>query len=255
MKTHYYLSIFPLEALIASQLEPQQFGYYMSMGKKNGSYERMMFIELEEEFGSYFDWEYARQRCVPHEDGSPKHSVWLSVYRALEHVDLGKLGNLHLTTKDGRTLILPPGRYQPDSEAKKYYVFQELSPLTPLVVSRLNPADFCAFLTDPTNKVHVPTVVFTDLKVVDFESYDKTGNIGGIYDKNLEHLRECIADIMTQKGKPSKNVERSVDSFSYQIINEGVYVGHGSEMVMYKMPTLDEIRQQHYEWGRSSMIL
>lgn len=255
MTIRYYLSIYPLEALIASHLTPEQFGTYMAMGKKNGSYERIMFAEIEGEFGSDFDWEYARKRCVPHPDGSPKHSVWLSVYRSLEFVQLESLKSLYLTTHDGRTLVLERGDYQPKETGRNYYIYQELCPIRPLVVSTLDPRQFSQYMTDPKNKVHVPKVVFADLKVVDLDSYEKTGNIGGAYDRNLEHLRECIHDVTTQADKPNKNVERSVDSFSYQIINEGVYIGQGANIVEYQMPSVDDLRRYHYEWARSAMIL
>lgn len=255
MDVRYYLSIYPLEALIASQLDPVQFGYYMSMGKKNGSYERIMFAEVEGEFGSNFDWEYARKHCVQHPDGSPKHSVWMSVYRSLEFVELDRLKSLYLTTKDGRTLELERSQYEPRSTGHNYYIYQELCPIRPLVVSTLDPRQFSQYMTDPKNKVHVPRVVFADLKVVDLDHFEQTGNIGGAYDRNIEHLKECIEDVTTQVDKPNKNVERSVDSFSYQIINEGVYVGQGADIVEYKMPSMDELRQDYYEWARSSMIV
>jgi hypothetical protein len=50
-------------------------------------------------------------------------------------------------------------------------------------------------------------------------------------------------------------VERSVESFSYQIINEGVYVGEGANIVEYPMPSTEELRQNYYDWARSAMIL
>ena len=255
MDIRYYLSVNPLEALIASQLSPEEFGRYMATGKKNGSYERIMFIEVEGGFGSYFDWDYAKERTVPHEDGRPKNSVWLSVYRALEHVELDKLKSLYLTTLDGRTLEIPRADYaEPDGD-KDYFVYQELCPITPLVVSRLDPAEFARFMTDPGNKVSVPKVVFSDLKTIDFDHPEETGNIGGTYDRNIEHLKDCVHDVRTQKEKPNKNVERSVSSFSYQIINRGVYVGSGSDVVQYPMPSAAELRQNHYEWARSAMIV
>ena len=37
MAVHYYLSVFPMEALIASQLDPMHFGAYMATGSKKGS--------------------------------------------------------------------------------------------------------------------------------------------------------------------------------------------------------------------------
>ena len=106
MTTHYYLSLFPTEALIASQLEPEQFGSYMAIGSRKGSAEQIMFAELEPGFGTDFDWEFAQAKCIPHETGEPKNSLYLSVYRVLEHAPLDRIGALYLTTRDGRSLKL-----------------------------------------------------------------------------------------------------------------------------------------------------
>lgn len=254
MHVHYYLSVSPIEALIASNLEPDAFGTYMAIGSKNGSYERIMFFEVDGGFGDWFDWAYARERCVPHADGQPKHSVWMSVYRVIEHVPIEVLGTLYLTTADGRSLALQP-QERTGMEERSFYVYQELAPLTPLVVSALSPAKFASYMTDPANHVSVPTVVFSDLKVIDFDNPTVTGNIGRAYDKNLEHLKACVRDVTTLPDKPNKNVERSVASFSYQIIRDGVYVGSGDRLRAYPMPSIDTIRRDHYDWGRSAMIL
>ncbi len=106
MKIHYYLTLFPVEALIASQLTPVQFGSYMATGSKKGSFENIIFIELTGEFGDYFDWKYAHEKCVPHGNGNPKNSLYLSVYRTLEHIPFSVMDTLYLTTRDGRTLPL-----------------------------------------------------------------------------------------------------------------------------------------------------
>jgi hypothetical protein len=254
MRTHFYLSISPIEALIASQLDPEQFGQYMAIGAGNGSYERIMFAEIDGGFGDHFDWQYAAERCVAHTSGEPKHSLWMSVYRVLEHVPLDRLQQLYLTTKDGRSLPLDPTTVPPAGR-RSFYVYQELAPLTPLVVSSLPPAEFGRYLTSPDQHVSVPTVVFTDLKVVDFDNPEITGNIGGAYDHNLEHLRACVGAVLNDGGKPNKNVERSVASFSYQIIGDGIYIGNGDNLVFYPMPDSATIRQNHYDWGRSAMII
>ena len=34
---YYYVVFYPIEALIASQLEPKEFGMYMARGSKKGS--------------------------------------------------------------------------------------------------------------------------------------------------------------------------------------------------------------------------
>ena len=255
MQTFFYLSLFPNQALIASQLEPRHFGSYMATGKKNGSFERIIFIEIEGNFGKDFDWDYARKRCVMHDDGRPKNSVWLSVYRALEFTPLKVMKSMYLATKDGRTLELPKADYNSPGNAS-YYVYNELCPINPLVVSRLEPHEFAAYMTNPKVKVSVPKVVFADLKTIDLDNSETTGNIGATYDRNLEHFKDCVNTVLDDPQKMNKNVERShSESFSYNIINRGIYVGEGEQVVYYPMPDTETLRQNHYDWARSAFIL
>ena len=256
MDKHFYLSIFPLEALIASQLEPEQFGQYMATGRKNGSYEGLMFIEIEGGFGNFFDWKHADEKCVAHDNGEPKHSLWMSTYRTLENVPLSALKELYLTTDDGRSLKLEPREYRRPDFDRKYWTYQELCPIRPLVVSTYDPETFSEHMTHPDVKVGVPKIAFADLKVVNFYYLEDTGNLGSVYDTNLDHLKQCIISVTGSGEKKVKNVERSrTESFGYQTINQCVYVGEGRNVVEYKMPTIDEIRMNHFEWGKSAMAL
>lgn len=256
METRFYLSIFPMEALIASQLEPEQFGQYMASGTKNGSYEKTTFIEIEGGFGDFFDWDHAKEQCITHASGEPKHSLWMSIYRTLENVPLDKLRKLHLVTNDGRTLSLDPSPYAPPQKKRDFWVYQELCPIRPLVVSAYDPTEFSQHMTHPDVKVHVPTIAFCDLKVIDFDNLEDTGNVGSVYDTNLDHLKQCIRSVTSDGIKKVKNVERSrTESVGYQTISKGVYIGHGTNVVEYSMPSTDEIRKNHYDWGRSAMIL
>lgn len=256
MDTKFYLSIFPMEALIASHLEPLKFGSYMATGRKNGSYEKVIFIEVDGGFGDYFDWSHAAERCVPHEDGEPKHSVWVSVYRTLEHVPLAQMRSLYLTTNDGRTLELPKQSFSAAGSDRPYWVYQELCPVRPLVVSTYDPVTFSEYMTHKDIKVSVPKIAFADLKVINFDNLTDTGHVGSTYDTNLEHLKECIKSVTGDSVKKVKNVERSrTESFGYQIINQGVYVGEGRDVIAYQMPPVDEIRMNHYDWGKSALVL
>lgn len=252
---HYYLSLFPTEALIASQLSPADFGAYMATGARKGAYEGIIFLETEGEFGTFFDWEYAKSRCIPHPDGEPKHSVYLSVYRVLEHIDLEMMKNLFLTTRDGRTLELTKQTYgQPPQ--KSYYLYQELCPITPLVVSTLPPKEFAAKISDGSSKIYVPSIAFADIKVIDFDHPEQSGNIGAIYDRNIDHLKDCINTVIENKGKPTKTIEREhIGALSYQIINRGVYVGNRNSILCYPMKSLEELRKHHYDWARSAQII
>ena len=255
MQIRYYLSVFPTEALIASNLEPAQFGGYMATGAKNGSYERIVFIEISKHSNSEIDWAYAEKRCHPHEDGRPKNSVWLSAYRALESCPLSSFLDLYLTTPDGRTLELKKAAFAEDIHAK-YYVYNELCPIQPLVVSRLNPAEFATYMTDRHNHVSVPKGAFADLKTIDLDDPVSTDNIGGTYDRNLEHFKSCVDQVLSIPDKQNKNIERHhVDAFTYSIINRGVYVGDGTNLLMYPMLGIDDLRQNHYDWAKSAQIL
>jgi hypothetical protein len=255
MSIHYYLSIFPVEAFIASQLDPEDFGTYMATGSKVGSLERIMFIETDGGFGDYFDWDYAEKQCVPHPDGSPKHSVYLSVYRVLEHIPLSAMKALFLTTKDGRTLKLDYGPYAESKKNKGYHIYQELSPINPLVVSTLDPKEFGFFMTSGKSKIYAPKIMFTDLKIIDFDNMETSGNIGPTYDKNLEHLKSCIDAVVT-KEKQTKTIERShIESFSYQSIDRGVYVCDSENIVSFPMKSEEELNQHYYEWAKSALII
>ncbi|MCF7928818.1 MAG: hypothetical protein K9L68_07710 [Spirochaetales bacterium] len=254
MTIHYYVSLFPMEALIASQLEPEAFGAYMAIGSRKGSNERLIFAEINGEFGNDFDWDYAAERCVSHEDGEPKHSLYLSVYRTIEKIPLTQYRNLYLTTRDGRSLPINPTRYT-GGVRKSIYIYQELSPINPLVVSSMPPEDFTDFITAESQKIHVPVLVFADLKVIDFKTPEQTGNIGGIYDRNSEHIQSCIESV-EGGGKPTKTIDRShIESFSYQAIDRGIFFGSEEEILFFPMPDYNTLRMHHYAWAKSALII
>lgn len=216
-----------------------------------------MFFEVAGEFGEYFDWQYAKDRCVPHPGGEPKHTLYLSVYRTLENIPLQQLQGLYLTTRDGRSLRLQRGT-MPGREERRFHLYQELCPVHPLVVSTLSPGDFAGFMTDPARtKITVPAIVFTDVKMVDLSTDGPTGNIGPAYDRNSDHLHDCIHEVEQLAAKPTKTVYRSnIERFSFQVINSGVFVGNRSEdPLFYPMPDLNTLHNQHYDWARSAQLL
>ncbi len=257
MGINYYLSVFPMEALIASQLEPKQFGTYMATGSKKGAAEQIIFCRLEGEFEDGFDWDYAHRKCVPHSYGDPKHSVYLGVYRVLERIPLEQLGPMYLATRDGRTLEIEQSAYEtPDIQDRGFYVYQELCPVNPVIVSKLDPKAFGEYISGKDAKVHIPKLIYADLKVIDLEHPDRTGHLGTIYDRKIPHLMECIASITSKEEKLNKTLTRThVESFSFQVIDNGIYATDGETIKMYRMPTIDEIKEIDYDWGRSALII
>ena len=77
------------------------------MGTKKKSSGQALFFEIDPEYRSeYLRIEEGISRCVPHDDGTPKSSIYISVYRVLEHIDTSALGKFYMVTQDGRTLGL-----------------------------------------------------------------------------------------------------------------------------------------------------
>jgi len=141
MTVHLYLSLIP-EALIASMLSPEEFGAYYAVGTQKKSRGQAIFFEIDPKFHSdFFHIEEGVKRCIPHEDGSPKASIYISVYRVLENIPMQAIQRLYLTTQDGRTLGLDKGTHTTE-ETGGLHLYREVSPVSPLVVSALAPKDF-----------------------------------------------------------------------------------------------------------------
>jgi hypothetical protein len=257
MSIRYYLTLFPMEALVASELSPKDFAGYMATGPKKASSETLIFTEVLEEFGHYFDWEYAHKKCQHHADGQPKHSLYLSVYKVVENIPLDKIGKLYLTTRDGSVLALEKEVYFiPENEKRNYLLYQELCPIRPLVVSILTPDKFAEYIISGKNKITAPTLFFTDLKVIDFNDMDNTGNMGRFYDKNIDHLKSCIDMVKNTPNKVMKTLDRSHGSeFSYQLINRGIYAADQNNLFVYKMPSIETLEQKNYDWAQSALII
>ena len=94
MQTYLYLSLIP-EALIASNLSPKEFGAYFATGSLRRNYSQAIFFEVDKSFEcDYLPVSKIDELCVPHADGSPHKSVYLSIYRVLEHIPLSAIKNL-----------------------------------------------------------------------------------------------------------------------------------------------------------------
>jgi hypothetical protein len=247
-----------MEALIASNLEPAAFASYMAIGARKGSAEALVFVQVNEAVGD-FNWDAAREMCVPHPDGKPKHSLYLSIYRVLERIPLEALGSLYLVTRDGRSLELKREEWGGDQAAQPENwtgvgLYKELCPVLPLVVSSQKPAEFGAFMTDPTTRTHVPSLMFTDLRIAaDLDDPQPTASGERVYEQNPEHLKVCVEQVKTSGNKEAKIVDRTYfNKFSYALINSGVFLSRGSQLLFWRMPGIQSIKENSYDWGRSA---
>ena len=253
MTVHLYLSLIP-EALIASMLSPEEFGVYYAVGTHKKLRSEAMFVELDPDFRhEFFKIDKGIERCVPHEDGRPKRSVYISTYRVLEHVPPEAFKKLYLVTAYGETLALETEEIP--TKASNLYMYQEIVPVNPLVVSTLDPQAFYQFLThDSDSLVHLPAVCYVDLQLGELAEDPEHGNVRDLPYQYIHHLRECLVEVQS-KEIHTKLVNRvQSPEFPYRMIKSGIYLGNQHGLVYYPLPSRDELRGKYYRWWRSANL-
>ncbi len=253
MNKYIYLSTTP-EALIASMLPPKDFGAYFSTGTKKMNKGQAIFFEVDlAQVENLIDMDSLNRRCVAKPDGSPKSSVYLSVYKVLEMVPLSALKSLYLTTDNGHLLELKKTPYDASGEVKgKLHLYQELCPVTPLIASDLLPSAFLKRLTDGSTPIVLPKLFFVELKLGELATNPLTTSVDYVAFANIEHLRDCLEILRGEYEKRMKTVNRTFSgSLLYRTIETGFYVGSKDEIIFYAFPGLPELEHLNYEFFRS----
>lgn len=252
MTVHLYFSVTP-ESLIASMLPPEEFGRYLAVGRMLKIRGQAIFFRLDPDFrDEYFDIEAAIQRCVPHPDGTPKASVYISSYRVLEHIPNEAIESLYLVTASGHVLELEYSDTSPASHTG-LHLYQELAPVTSLVASVHAPLEFCRSITsNPVKLLRFPALCFVELRLDALANNPESGLVGELPYPFISHLRECLLELDGEK-KQSKMVNRlhSID-FPYRVVEGGFYVGRGSDLKFFLLPSHAELRSKHRVWWHSA---
>ena len=249
MKNHLYLSLMP-ESLVASHLEPQQFGSYIATGSKKRARGQAIYFKLTDA--------YAEQVITPEiaarlNERQPRLSLYLSIYRVLEQTPLDAIESLHLATDDGRVLTLLPTEYHSEP-GPRFHLYQEYCPVTPRVVSALEPNEFAARITDATQAVSLPAIVFSELKLERLGDDPEADDVDNLPYPNIEHLRDCLRELRSKHGKPTKTVIRYLQQdVLFRTITGGFYVAKtGGGLRYFPMPSLEDLETIHFPWWRSA---
>ena len=261
MDVHLYFSLIP-EALIASNLPPEKFGQYYSTGSSYKSKGQSMFFEVDPNFRSdYFDIDTAVSRCTPTADGTPKHSVYISVYRVLEHMPISALGKLYLTTAYGHTIGLERGAEMPRDDSYHLHLYQDMVPANSLVVSNLDPLGFYqSVTTHPMKFIRFPGLFFVELELGELANDPENGQVGDLPYSFIHHLREALMELKPPTGeepstKETKMVHRVHSlEFPYRMVKRGFYVGNGPNVAFYPMLSHRELRDKYNQWWHSANL-
>ena len=252
MNQYVYLSATP-ESLVASQLAPVEFGNYLAVGTRKRTRGQAIFFEIDIDKMKSLPRSYMDQRLVPYENGEPKRSVFLSIYRVMEQVPLDALKNLYLVTDDGRVLELEKGKYSiPQPEMVHFY--QQFNPITTRVASKLNPPEFIKFLTDSEKEVSTPKLFIVELKLGKL-SLDSNAPIHDLPYPNPDHLRECLTRLNSSEDRLTKTVIRQYKGdLSYRTVRDGFFIGENDKYIYYPFPSVEELENKYYSWWRSALV-
>jgi hypothetical protein len=251
MKAYVYLSLTP-ESLVASHLPPMDFGHYLSTGTRKRLRGQAIYLEIDADKMPNLPVHYMNERLVPYKDGEPKRSVFLSIYRALEQTPLDAMKNLYLATDDGKVLELSSTIFFPE-EKDRVYLYQQFNPITTRVASKLSPPEFINFLTDPSKPVYAPRVFMANLKLNRLAT-DPGAPIMDLPYPNPDHLRTCLATLMSSEERLTKTVIRQAKGdLCYRTVQDGFFVGDEDGYLYYPFPPESELEDKYYSWWRSAL--
>jgi len=253
MDKYIYLTCNP-EALVASMLPPEGFGQYLSTGTKKRNRGQAIFFEVDpDQIETVIDLDSLNRRCVSKADGSPKCSVYLSVYKVLESIPLAALKSLYLTTDHGCVLELKKAPYDKTREAvSDLHLYQELCPVNPMVASSLPPSLFIKKLTDGSIPIVLPKLFVVELMLGELAANPLSGSAKNLPYPNIVHLRDCLEIIKGEYEKHMKTVNRIfTGELLYRTIDSGFYVGAGDDILYYPYPKMAELEKMNYNFFRT----
>ncbi|MCG8526726.1 MAG: hypothetical protein MI748_10130 [Opitutales bacterium] len=253
-----YAILYPNAALVASQLTPEQFSKHYISGSNRHYDGKMIFAEIDPNFRHpYFKIDETLKEVVPHEDGRPKSTKFISTYRVLEHLDLDAIQSLTLTTAESYCLTLQPEEMKDEPvDPDRLRVYAEIAPLRMLALATHSFKEFGQYITDPSNAKGAPTLFYTQLSLaVDefLEEFDENPmTVSPIPGLHPSKLRDAIEELRTVKTKNIKGVSlhSSLRKVSYRMIENGFMFARGDKTRFFPIPDLHEIEDKHYKFWR-----
>ena len=251
MKKFYYLVATP-ESVIVSHLNPFEFGNYLAVGAKKQLHGQAVFFEIDPD-KTKLHQDYIDMKMKPYDNGEPKRSVYLSIYRCFENIPLKALRNLYLATDDGKVLEIAAHDYLP-KQSDEIHLYQQLVPITTQVASKLTPVEYIMNLTNLKNPVSAPKVFLVDLQLNELGK-NPNAPLGNLPYRNPDHLRECIKTLQETPARKTKTVLRFLyDDIPFRTVKTGFFIGEQGHYLFYPFPSVNDLEGKYYSWWRSALV-
>ncbi len=258
---HLYAIMWPNHALVASNLAPEEFGSHYTIGSSRYFHGQVVFAEIKSDFrNEYFEIDRYLKEVVPKPDGQPKRTKFISTYRVLEHLYLDAFMDLFITSVEGKVLRLTKAPYEKDHQPGFIRTYQEICPLSAIVMSHMTPLEFGEFITNLDQAKSAPKVLFTQIDF-DIEEFLRLLDANPFHGSPIPnvHPQKLKDQIEELRGNPHKKIKGiSLDSafgrISFLNLRTGFWIAHGTELLFYPIPDHATLERDHYEWLRTLSV-
>jgi hypothetical protein len=258
---HLYVIMSPNYALVASQLEPHDFGRHYTTGSSRFYNGTVIFAEIDNTYRhEFFAIDELLKEVKPAPDGTPKRTKFIATYRVLEHIDLSAFKNLYVTSVEGEVLSLERAPYERQHESGYIRTFQEICPFSAVVLSHMTPPEFGEYITDPDQPKGAPKVVFTqiDLNIDEFLQQIEANPFhhSPLPNVHPHKLRDQIIEIKGNPNKRTKGVslDSAIDKLSFLRLRNGFWIasgGYEGEMIFYPVPDAATLEKENFAFYKS----
>ncbi len=126
-----------------------------------------------------------------------------------------------------------------------------------IVLSWMTPPEFGEYITDPEQAKSAPKVLFTqiDFDIDNFliqleaDPFHKSP----IPNVHPHKLREQILEVRANPDKRLKGIslDAAFGRMAFTQLRTGFWIAHGKELLFYPIPSVDELKKNHWEWYKS----
>lgn len=256
--TYLYMICHPNQALVASQYEPMKFAKHYTTGSSRYYDGKILFAEIDINFRDpYFDIDKGLEGLIPHEDGKPKATKFISTYRVLEHIDFDCIKKLYMSNSDGSCYGLDSAPYDKTHKPDFLRIFAEITPLKMLVLSKYDFSQYGKWITNPENPKGAPKMLYTqfDLTIADFlEDFEANPLMPPpLPSIHSSKLRDAIFELNSSIKKNTKglSLDFSFNKKSYRLIRHGFMFASADKELFFPRPAFDKIEKENYKFWRS----
>lgn len=245
---HLYEIFYPNQALVASQLQPQQFAQHYLIGSIRHYTGKLVFARVHPGYRHpALPIEQVLGELTPHADGSPKRTKFIASYRVLEHTDFDAIDRLFLATPQAQLLELHASDYTKAHQSGYLRTFAQIAPLSMLVLSTLDMPEFGRYMTKPGNPKGCPSLLYTQIELNTEEFLkDFEANPFMAAPFSFLHpakLRDALAHLRAEPSKQTKGLSLycPLDQIPFGRIRHGFMFASAERYKFFPLPDLQAI--------------